>query len=162
LITEARNRGLFCLRGCMTTIAWDGKTLAGDRRANAGGLPYSVTKVFRLSDGRLFAGSGTADCIEAVRDWLEGNEKQRPSFTKDEDFAILVISKENGKLVCDRYELKCFPMRIEEKFHAVGSGRDYAIAAMDFGKSAREAVEFASKYDIYTGNGIDVIEFDAK
>lgn len=39
---------------------------------------------------------------------------------------------------------------IFEPFYAIGSGRDFAIAAMALGKSALEAVELASRFDIWT------------
>ena len=37
----------------MTTIAWDGTTLAADRRITSGTVTYSTTKIRRTSDGRL-------------------------------------------------------------------------------------------------------------
>lgn len=40
----------------------------------------------------------------------------------------------------------------------MGSGRDFAIAAMHCGKTAREAVEIASLYENGCGNGVDVLE----
>jgi len=38
----------------------------------------------------------------------------------------------------------------------LGSGRDFAIAAMDHGKSAKEAVKYAMTRDTYTGGRIRV------
>lgn len=45
-------------------------------------------------------------------------------------------------------------LRVEQPFIALGSGAEYAMAAMDCGKSPQEAVRIASKYDAYTGMGI--------
>lgn len=39
---------------------------------------------------------------------------------------------------------------------SVGSGRDHATTAMDCGKTAREAVQFAIKRDVYTGGAVRV------
>ena len=45
----------------MTTIAWDGKTLAADKLASYGELRTTVTKIFRLSDGSLVGGAAKFD-----------------------------------------------------------------------------------------------------
>jgi len=132
----------------MTTIAWDGKSLAADTRCTTGGMPWQTTKAVRLKDGRLFAASGAGEDCEAVRTWLEGGEKPTPK-----DFVAILI--ENGE--CIRMEDKLVKMRVESPFHAVGSGRDYAIAAMHYGKTAREAIELAALYDIYTGTPVTVL-----
>jgi len=42
---------------------------------------------------------------------------------------------------------------VEDEFVAVGSGRDYAIAAMALGHTARVGVEIASRFDPGTDNG---------
>lgn len=130
----------------MTTVAWDGRTLAADSRSTSGGMPWECTKAVRLADGRLFAGSGSAEECEAVREWLEhGGEK--PTV---KDFVGILI--ENGK--CFRLEDKLIKLSVESSFHAVGSGRDYAMAAMHYGKTAREAVELACLYDVYTAGPV--------
>lgn len=128
----------------MTTCAWDGKTLAADTRGTVGGFPFTKTKAYRLKDGRLYAGSGDAEDCAAVRIWLEtGGEKP-----KVENFVGMVIGADGSIW---RYEDKLVPFQINQPFHAIGSGRDYAIAAMHMGKSAIEAVELACLYDVYTG-----------
>lgn len=43
---------------------------------------------------------------------------------------------------------------------AIGSGRDFALAAMDMGASAKEAVEAAAKRDVYTGGTIRTLIID--
>ena len=46
---------------------------------------------------------------------------------------------------------------VRERFVADGSGRDFAIAAMALGRTARQAVALAARFDVYTGGGIDSI-----
>jgi len=41
-----------------------------------------------------------------------------------------------------------------------GSGADFATSAMDFGKSAKEAVEYAMTRDVYTGGKIQVFDVE--
>lgn len=131
----------------MTTCAWDGKSLAADSRAVTGGFCYRVCKASKLKDGRLYAGSGSAEECEAVRIWLEsGGDK--PTV---KDFVGMVIGADGSIW---RLEDKIVQFQVHEKFHAIGSGRDYAIAAMHMGKSAREAVQLASIYDVYTGGPV--------
>lgn len=45
-------------------------------------------------------------------------------------------------------------LRVEQPFIAIGSGAEYAMAAMDCGKTPREAIRIASKYDVWTGMGL--------
>lgn len=139
----------------MTTIAWDrdARTLAGDTLATAGGLPYRATKIHRLSDGRLYGGSGNAEDLFAVLHWLDqGGEK--PKVT---DFAALLIGTDGR---CQRMESALVPFPVAEPFHAIGSGRDFAILAMRLGKSAQEAVALAAEFDIYTGGEIQALSLD--
>ena len=46
---------------------------------------------------------------------------------------------------------KSFELRPDLPF-AIGSGSQYALAAMDLGKTAEEAVVYASTRDVYTNN----------
>ena len=131
----------------MTTCAWDGHTLAADTRNTSRGLPFQSTKAFRLKDGRLYAGSGSAEDSQAVKAWLESGADK----PKVENFVGIVIGHDGSIW---RYEDKLVAFQINEPFHAIGSGRDFAIAAMSLGKTARDAVELASRFDIYTGGPI--------
>ena len=135
----------------MTTIAWDGHTLAGDALGVIGeSLTVWSRKIFCLPDGRLFGGSGRYDQVLAVRDWLEtGGEKPRLDA-----FAGIVIDQHRQ---CYRLEEALICMPIVEPFHAVGSGRDFAIAAMALGEDAIAAIALAARFDLYTGNGIHIL-----
>ena len=42
----------------------------------------------------------------------------------------------------------------EGGFYAIGSGRDFALAAMRMGADAKKAVKIASEFDIHTGGRI--------
>jgi hypothetical protein len=57
-----------------------------------------------------------------------------------------------------RYEQDCLPYEIEDKKYAIGSGRDFAIGAMEMGASAEEAVLVASKYEVSCGNSVDILD----
>ena len=130
----------------MTTIAWDGTTLAADSRATTEGLIRRVNKVFDVQRG-WFAGCGNYSEVLAVKNWLCGWSNSPENLT---NFAGLIIRE--GKAY--RIEERLIEMPIFEKFHAIGSGRDFALAAMHCGKTAREAVEIAAMFDSSTDNNV--------
>jgi hypothetical protein len=143
----------------MTTIAWDGKTLAGDRKRNVRNTPVPATKVFRLPEpvtvGNLprvamFGCAGDSSEAVAVADWLLRNAEK--PMAKDID--ILAVDA-YGKCHFAANNLVFYP--IELQHWAVGSGADYAMGAMARGASAHEAVQVASLYDNGTGLGVDVL-----
>lgn len=142
----------------MTVIAWDGKRLAGDKRTNFGGLHGITTKVHRLR-GYLVGGAGVSARISEMCAWFERGAIpiELPDSQKDEDkcVSLLVINPEGQAW---RYENSAYPMRIENPFWAIGSGRDFAMAAMHLGCSAIEAVQIACIYETSCGNGVDWLE----
>lgn len=140
----------------MTTIAYDSVMLAGDRLCESNGIPTQRTKVYSGCDDTLLVGcAGEAQDSILFRRWLESGviEDKKPKV--ENSFNALVVERESGKAFL--YEHKLAPILIEDKYYAIGSGRDFAWMAMNMGFSAREAVKKASEFDIYTGNGVDVI-----
>ena len=138
----------------MTVVAWDGKTLAADKRASSCGYGYTVTKVHRLRDGSIAAFAGDGDGAMALLAWLDAarNPAAYPEAQKENDTCALVINQ-NG--VAWSYGKTAYPQRIESVPYAFGHGRDFALAALHLGKTAREAVEVACALDLTCGNGID-------
>ena len=134
----------------MSTVAYDGKSLAADKQCCAT-YKTRARKVFRLADGRLFGGAGVFEQVLAVRAWLnEGGEKPE----RLDDFAGILVDL-NGTAY--RLEERLIRDRILERCHAVGSGAPFAITAMALGKTAREAVRIAAGFDPRTGGGVDVL-----
>ena len=141
----------------MTVIAWDGKTLAADKMACSAGYGYTVTKVHRLRDGGIAAFAGDGDGAMALLAWLNAaqNPAAYPEAQKDNDTSALVIRPDGSVW---SYGKTPYPQRIECERYAMGHGRDFALAAMHCGKSAREAVDLACQLDVYCGNGVDTLE----
>jgi len=140
----------------MTTIAWDGKTLAADKRCVNNGLCATVTKLFQVGDLRV-AVSGEFDQGLAMVAWLRSGQDPAafPEKQKDNTKYCPTAVIDDGKFLI--YETTPYPLHIEDTFYAIGSGRDFALAAMYLGKTAVEAVELASKFDAGTGNGVDYL-----
>lgn len=141
----------------MTVVAWDGVTLAADKQTSDVGLRLKTTKAVRIGN-LLVAGSGDAHRIREMHEWVAGGRKKEdlPSFQRDSGTSVNLMVIEAGRIL--HYGTSHLPLVIEDKFSAMGSGRDYALAAMYLGKTAKEAVEVAIHFETGCGNGVDVLE----
>lgn len=143
----------------MTTIAWDGKTLAADRKVTYGNVSDgAVTKIVkRKKDGALCGCSGnTAEAAAFKRWFLKGGKGDYPGKLTVEGsvtHAFILYSPE--KLVCYTgngwYEK-------DAVIWAEGSGWELALGAMAAGATATEAVHIASRFDSNTGSDVDTLE----
>lgn len=142
----------------MTTVAFDGTTLAADRMM---GDIYNVQKIFRVPEGYA-AGCGDYDYIVEVVQWLRdgASMEDRPALPdKDREgscAASVIVVKPTGEV-----EWLTWPFlrrtKITEKFIAFGSGEEYARGAMAMGAGAKRAVEIACRYDRHSGMGVDAV-----
>lgn len=133
----------------MTTIAYDGKTLACDMQVTTGEMKSKVRKMIVLDEERVCCYAGTVDdCLQLLTAYMNGTE-----LTVSEGFcATLVIFNTVTK--------RCFIMH--EKMHelevlapfAYGSGQLAALACLKLGKNAVKSIEIASQCDINTGLGV--------
>lgn len=140
----------------MTTIAWDGQTLAGDKQATSHGTPSVCTKVFKVErDGVvcLYGTSGRADECTAFRRWVLG-EADRPSLS--DEFSVMSIDQK-GRIWMAHGQMYWY--EIGRQTWAIGSGADYALGAMACGAGAEKAVLVASDLDAFTGFGVDTVRF---
>jgi ATP-dependent protease HslVU (ClpYQ) peptidase subunit len=140
----------------MTCIAFDGHTLAGDKQAtNYECRNHKVTKVFK-HEGHLLGVSGKADFALQMLEWFKNGrvKEEFPAASDDRYGTLLVITPEKKILMFTES-----PMGVpyEQEFCAIGSGRDYALAAMHLGYDAKKAVAVACHFDVNCGNGIDTV-----
>ena len=143
----------------MTVIAWDGKTLAADKRATSGGgIARTVTKIRRGLHGELLAMTGDWDVATDLRAWyLDGAQPEKfPAAARADKATLIVFAR--GSITT--YGTGPHPMPIENQQCAFGSGRDYAEAAMFLGHPAAEGVRVACHFQTDCGNGIDTIELE--
>lgn len=144
----------------MTVIAWDGKTLAADRAATNCGYRRTLTKIFRVPGGMVgFAGDGSR--AMALLEWFRNGRHPAayPDFQRGDDAVGCIFIGERGENL--GYLHTPHPEIHLDSFDAIGSGRDYALAAMHLGCDARRAVEVACALDNGCGNGIDTLELGA-
>ena len=143
----------------MSVIAWDGHTMAADKRACIGTLIRTTTKICRVGDA-LCAYAGDAAGGEEMLAWFKAGAKPAdfpPGQRTDEWSGLLVVRR--GEIL--KYERNPYPVRFDDKFFSIGCGRDFALAAMHLGHDARTAVEVAIALDSGCGNGIDTLELGA-
>jgi hypothetical protein len=144
----------------MTVICWDGKELAADRRSLYGAVIHEVTKIWRIGDV-LVGGAGDyaqvlemAAWVRAGRDVAAFPSSQR---SKDDWAAVLLIEVDGTVLI---YERTPYPVKVESLPVAIGSGKEFARAAMHCGRSPREAVLVANALTQECGNGVDVLTLE--
>ena len=144
----------------MTVIAWDGHTLAADKRMGTE-YPRTVTKIRRLASGELVGVTGYFDRGLALIDWYAAgaDPKTFPAFQVDDAKSCELLIVRPGGIVLSLQDWPT-PMPLENMQHAVGTGRDFAAAAMHLGCDARQAVEVANALCGSCGNGVDTLTFD--
>lgn len=141
----------------MTVIAWDGKTLAADKAATSVGFSNTVTKIYRVPAGLVgFAGNGDA-AMQLLRWFREGMKPEDwPECQKGDSRADAIFINKDAQVF--GFGSSPWPQRNENVQNAMGSGRDYALAAMHLGYDSRRAVEVAIALDNDCGCGIDTLE----
>lgn len=149
----------------MTTIAWDGKTLAADSCSWSGGARRRVRKVFKIKavDGRVFlvAFAGSGEFASAVLAWMRGKrpEPNPLTFMESKDLAnqCALVVDQNLKVWHLGNSLVYSPMR--ERIYAYGGGQDFAWGALEAGATAVQAIRIAIKRSDYAGLGVDTVRF---
>jgi ATP-dependent protease HslVU (ClpYQ) peptidase subunit len=132
----------------MTTIAARFSTLeiAADSMCSSDDSFYLVEKL-RKGKNSIYGACGDWDKILKFYAALERGEDL------DSDCDITVMELRNDGLWI--YEGTIIPAKIKNDFWAIGTGANYAIAAMHLGKTPLEAVKIACKYDTSSTEPID-------
>lgn len=139
----------------MTTIAYDGVSIAADTLTLFGveKAKYPARKIEVRGDG-IYAASGPANMLRRLIKWLHdgADYDDTPSVKMENANWSLLVIKPDGTAWC---AMMLHPelIRVSAPF-AIGSGADFALGAMACGKTAAEAVEIASQFDVNTGGSI--------
>lgn len=143
----------------MTTIAWDGETLASDKQMTVGSLTMVSQKI--IKHGSVLIGkAGASEITECMLQWyLCGQDANKfPDLKKDGRNGTLLIIHQDGNI--EKYsQYSPYPIKLPPQKISIGSGSDIAMTAMYLGRSAVSAIEIASELDPHTGNGTDVLKF---
>ena len=140
----------------MTTIVYDHslRQIAVDGRSNSSGIIKSESRKKWIIQGKdiwFFAG---AHCD--IHDFLCAFDGIKPNRDLD-CISMAVIDGIAYWCGVDNNDGTTWRQPLEDS-DAVGSGQQFALAALDFGKSAKEAVEYAATRDCYTGGKVSVYD----
>jgi hypothetical protein len=135
----------------MTTIAARFSTLeiAADSMVSGDDSFYLVEKLRRGKES-VYGGCGDWDKILKMFQVLESGG----DLDSDTDVTVLELRRDGIWI----YESTIIPAKIKNDFWAIGTGANFAIAAMHCGKSVKEAVEIACLYDTSSNMPVDYIK----
>ena len=149
-----------------TKILSDGKVTVGSRVDQ-----YNFKKVRKIGD-YLVGGAGRLSSILTFFAWFEQNLQcqaaqesipglmiQSDPDKEDEEFVALVVHPDGRIFIHEgNNPARAFP--IEAEYYAVGSGADFALAALDGGCTPEEAMAVAKMRDAFSGGETFVEEQD--
>jgi hypothetical protein len=142
----------------MTTIAYRDGVMAADTLMIKGetAFGYVLKIVRRPSDGALCGGAGNLGWVQAFHRRFLADEEGDPPPMTEYDNAIVV--REQGNSVEIFEDGGAF--EFETDFTAIGSGKDFALAAMHVGADAATAVRTAIHFEPGTGGEVTVLRHD--
>lgn len=144
----------------MTTIAYDGHTLASDSQVGDDVTkdPYGVKKIWKVGEFIIGCYGRYTSAIRFV-DWVKSGmpDDARPSGLGD--FGAIVIKSGKRPVF---YEDGVTPISLRGPLATGGSGGHYAMAAMLAGATAPEAVKIACRLDPSSGGAVQKLSFDGR
>lgn len=124
------------------------------------GLKLKVkTKIFEINN-KLFQPKkfliGYAGDVNGIPDVLEYlmDESGSTRPPKVRDLQCVILNSE-GKIYTFTDPRKW--IQLDEPCYAIGTGAPYALGVLHAGKSVKDAIKAASKFDAFTGNGVKVM-----
>jgi len=159
----------------MTTVAWDGVTLASDSQASAGDAICTLReqKIFYPSDDERWTVNGekisaigySGDCGAEfeVQDLMRTGLNYKSVFNPESSFgAIAVIGSDRAYLISKDTDKTHASISLQLDSYAIGSGGMIARAAMHCGKNAVDAVRVAIEIDVYSGGAVQSFTTNAE
>lgn len=139
----------------MTTIAISNAEIAADTHSFVDGIRNNVNKQkIRTQGGYIYALAGSAQVFDAAIQWHLNGAKPE-DVPKYGDWNLIIITAE-GTFFCSQDMPFLGRLELPQAF---GSGGAYALGALDYGASARDAVKTAMVRDPLTGGDIQVVRF---
>lgn len=143
----------------MTTIAYNHKTrtIAVDSRRTGDNIIQSDTdvKYRHYKDGSVWFLCGKVIHLDALIEAYDGKV-----FKESDYFEVNAFYVKDGDVYRCGIEEGLFWQELTEDSRAMGTGWKWAMAAMDFGKDAPEAVEYAKTRDYYTGGKVYIFSIE--
>lgn len=147
----------------MTTIAYRDGVLASDSRATIKERVDTdrCKKIFRLRNNSYISIAGDylngMRLMERLKQLIKTRKKDQQLYLPNERFkgvSAILVDEEAAWIFdgCLWENLKVYP------YYAIGTGGPYALAAMDAGATAEEAVRVGIKRDVYSGGRVQKAE----
>jgi hypothetical protein len=145
----------------MTTVAVNKDSMVCDLQyTHSAGVAFKgPPKIYQVPDNtckevfncnKAYVGfCGDADRFASVIEWLHNPKEKPPKLGNN--FEMLLLH--DGGKIYHGTDLRNW-MKLEEPYFAIGTGMHFAMAAMASGKTPKEAIKIATKYDKSTGMGI--------
>jgi len=135
----------------VTTIAYRDGVLAGDSRVTNGDLicPETVTKVIKLPNGSLLGCAGTLRDVFELRNALV-EKHPLPDLKK---VTALLITPDEQLWSYDRTTWN----EMDAPYYAIGSGEQFALAALWMGADAVQAVKCGIHFDKNSGGRVRTV-----
>jgi len=139
----------------MTTIAARASTgeIAADSMVSGDDSFYLVEKL-RKGQESIYGGCGDWDKLLKFYNSLESGA----DLDSDTDVTVLEL-RSDGIWI---YESTIIPAKIKNDFWAIGTGANFAIAAMHLGLTPAEAVKIACLYDTSSHEPVDVMTLSGR
>lgn len=148
----------------MTTIVIDRrrKIMVSDNQNTLDGIPTPCRKIFRMESGpnkgTLVGTVGAPGPCLIFMHWYKHHAEHDFAEVMDDnailgidlpedDFWIVLLTPDNKIMIVDRFFC---PEEVPTQYHAVGSGGNIALGALDHGATAEEAIRTACRRDTYT------------
>jgi ATP-dependent protease HslVU (ClpYQ) peptidase subunit len=139
----------------MTAIVYSHKhkEIAFDSRASRGGtiVTDNFNKHYHCCGVDYIISGSPADAELLILMYQDPSIQGVPeidAFVVDEGCVFSVHATEEGSLSC---------LKIEHDM-GIGSGGDWALAALDFGETPRKAIKYACTRDLYSGGKIKTVK----
>jgi len=134
----------------MTVVTFRDGIMCADSRITSGSdICGRMNKIVRTPKrGLLAGGAGRCSDVQKFLDWCVDDCEGPLTQDAHSEWEGMVVYP-NGSMVYYSNKGSWVPQK--EKFYALGSGEPYALGAMAFGATAREAVKVACQYDSSCG-----------
>lgn len=131
-------------------VAWDDRITEGNRYKTSGD-----PKAIKTDRGAIFAAAGDHIDLYAYAEWWEnGASEGTYPFDRGIEYRMLILTPHcNGYVYETNNTQRANAMRVNLP-HAIGSGIDFALAAMYCGRDAAEAVHVAAQFDVCTSANV--------
>lgn len=141
----------------MTTLAWDGTTLAADKGSFYGDVVIPKHKLHRIKwhgVSAICGVCGDAGVTHQILRWMQGKEFDNPRH--DNESMVVAVTKSGLWSISSTL----IPIRINSKIFATGSGGTMAMGALAVGASAKAAVKAVEKWGCGACNGVDTMTLE--